>query len=160
MRVEPSTGAATSRVRPSGRAAATVLAGLAGLHVAWGLGSSFPLASRDELADAVVGAPTVPPPVACFSVAVALAAASALAADLSIGSVGVRRAGRGVVAGVLTTRGSLGLLGRTDLLSPTSTSARFRRLDRRAYSPLCLALAAAVCSGVHRDSPERPGAIS
>jgi hypothetical protein len=32
--------------------------------------------------------------------------------------------------------------GRTDLLSPGATSARFRAKDRRLYSPLCLALAA------------------
>jgi hypothetical protein len=36
-----------------------------------------------------------------------------------------------------------GLAGRTDLLSPGSDSERFRDLDRRFYSPLCLALAAA-----------------
>ncbi|MFF3128447.1 hypothetical protein ACFVRD_40665 [Streptomyces sp. NPDC057908] len=33
-------------------------------------------------------------------------------------------------------------VGRTDLLSPGSVSARFRRLDRLVYSPLCVALAA------------------
>ncbi len=39
-------------------------------------------------------------------------------------------------------RGALGLAGRTDIVSPGSVSERFRRLDRRCYSPLCLALAA------------------
>ncbi|MER5847790.1 hypothetical protein ABT126_12205 [Streptomyces sp. NPDC002012] len=33
-------------------------------------------------------------------------------------------------------------VGRTDLLSPGSVSARFRRLDRLAHSPLCVELAA------------------
>jgi hypothetical protein len=46
------------------------------------------------------------------------------------------------VAAVLSGRGLLGLAGRTDVVSPGSSSARFRRLDRRVYSPLCLALAA------------------
>ena len=43
---------------------------------------------------------------------------------------------------VLCLRGSLGLGGRTDILSPGSASQRFRRLDRTIYSPLCLGLAA------------------
>jgi hypothetical protein len=42
---------------------------------------------------------------------------------------------------VLAVRGTLGLAGMTHVLSPGSTSARFRTLDRRVYSPLCLALA-------------------
>jgi len=54
----------------------------------------------------------------------------------------LRRLGAGGVIAVLTTRGAFGLAGRTDLLSPGSTSEDFRRLDRRFYSPLCLALAA------------------
>jgi hypothetical protein len=39
-------------------------------------------------------------------------------------------------------RAVAGWLGRTDLISPGSDSVRFRRLDRRVYSPLCAALAA------------------
>jgi hypothetical protein len=35
----------------------------------------------------------------------------------------------------------LGLAGQTRLVSPVSVSARFTRLDRRVYSPLCLTLA-------------------
>jgi hypothetical protein len=38
------------------------------------------------------------------------------------------------------------MAGRTDLVSPGSISPRFRRLDRRYYSPLCLALAMAAGS--------------
>jgi hypothetical protein len=53
----------------------------------------------------------------------------------------MRRLGTGTVVAVLAGRGALGLAGRTRLVSPTSTSARFARLDRRVYSPLCLALA-------------------
>jgi hypothetical protein len=42
---------------------------------------------------------------------------------------------------VLAVRGGLGLAGRTDVMAPGSVSARFRRLDRAVYSPLCLLLA-------------------
>jgi Protein of unknown function (DUF3995) len=45
------------------------------------------------------------------------------------------------VAGVLGGRGALGLAGKTQVVSPSSDSARFSRLDRRVYSPLCLGLA-------------------
>lgn len=126
----------TVRVLTSG-----TLAGIAALHVAWGRGSAFPFASREELADAVIGSRAVPSPAACHAVAVALAAASALVADAPIAPPPLRRLGRGVVAAVLTVRGVAGLAGRTDLLSPGSASPRFRSLDRRFYSPLCLALA-------------------
>ena len=48
------------------------------------------------------------------------------------------------IAGVLGGRGVLGLAGRTSVVSPDSDGARFRRLDRRFYAPLCLGLAAGV----------------
>lgn len=135
-------------VRPTGSVAAAALAGIAGLHVAWGLGSSFPFASRDELADAVVGTPDVPPPAACYAVAGALVAASALTADLPIAPRRVRRLGRAGVAAVLGARGIMGLAGRTDLAAPGSSSPRFRRLDRRCFAPLCLLLAAGTATAV------------
>lgn len=121
---------------------AATLAGIAGVHVAWGRGSTFPFSSRDELADAVVGTQHVPSPAACYAVATALIAASGLVANVPIGPGSLRRAGRYGVAAVLATRGLAGMSGRTDLLSRGSASMRFRRLDRRIYSPLCLTLAA------------------
>ena len=123
-----------------GATAATLL-GLAGLHVAWGTGSSFPLPDRDALADAVVGRRSVPSPAACFAVAAALTVAAALVADVPGLPRGVQRLGVTGVAAVLTTRAALGFAGRTDAVSPGSASTRFRRLDRRVYSPLCAALA-------------------
>ena len=127
-------------VSRSGYAASVGLAGIAGLHIAWGLGASFPFGSRSELADAVVGAAVVPPPAACHAVAAALAVASGLCADLPVGSARLRRVGRMGVATLLAARGLMGLVGRTDLVSPGSSSPRFRRLDRRFYAPLCLFL--------------------
>jgi hypothetical protein len=123
-------------------ATAAALGALAGLHVAWGLGSSFPFRDADELADAVVGRRAVPPPGACFAVAGALLAATALVADVGGLPRSVQRLGVGGVAAVLATRAALGFAGRTDLAVPGSASPRFRRLDRGVYSPLCLALAA------------------
>ena len=121
---------------------ATALATVAGLHVAWGFGSSFPMADRAALADTVAGTTDVPPPAACHAVATALLAASALVLDVPVGPPWLRRTGRWVVAGVFTVRAVAGLSGRTNALVAGSESPRFRRLDRRYYAPLCLALAA------------------
>jgi hypothetical protein len=128
-------------VRRSTQLTATALAGIGLLHVAWGCGSSFPFRTRTDLADAVVGTQAVPSPAACAAVAGLLFAASALVADVPVCPSSLRRAGRRVVAGVLTARGVVGITGRTEMLSPGSTSPRFRILDRRVYSPLCIALA-------------------
>ncbi|MGH3587281.1 MAG: hypothetical protein ACRDQ0_13250, partial [Pseudonocardia sp.] len=54
----------------------------------------------------------------------------------------IQRLGVLGVISVLGLRGALGVAGRTDMMSPGSTSSRFRTLDRRIYGPLCLGLAA------------------
>ena len=126
------------------------LGALAAFHVAWGRGSSFPFRDGDELADAVAGRRAVPPPSACFAVAGALSVAATLVADVPRLPRHVQRIGVIGVAVVLATRGALGFAGRTDVVSPGSASARFRRLDRRVYSPLCLALAAGALSSRRR----------
>jgi hypothetical protein len=125
----------------AGAAASAGLLAAAALHAAWGAGSAWPFPDRAALADAVVGGTEVPAPGACFAVSGALVTAAALAAGWPARYPGLRRAGTGTVAGVLAGRGVLGLAGRTRLVSPVSASARFTRLDRRVYSPLCLALA-------------------
>lgn len=117
------------------------LAGIAGLHIAWGRGSSFPFPSDAELTDAVVGSNVVPSPAACNAVAAALLVSSALVLDVPLAPRSLRRTGRLGVAAVLGARAVAGLTGRTDVLVPGSASPRFRRLDRRFYGPLCLALA-------------------
>ena len=126
----------------------TALLALSGLHVAWAAGSSFPFADRDALADAVVGARVVPSRGACLAVAAALAVAGALVAGAPVVPRRLRPLGIASVAVVLGFRGAVGLAGRTDLLSPGSSSDRFRRLDRRYYSPLCLALAAGALTSI------------
>jgi hypothetical protein len=145
-------------VRLTGRLTAGVLGALSVLHVAWGLGSSFPFRSRAELADAVIGTSTVPPPPACFAVAGALAAGAALVADVVPISPTLRRSGVRGVASVLGLRGALGLVGKTERLAPGSNSERFVHLDRRLYAPLCLALSVGCLSSLMKDAPtKQPG---
>jgi hypothetical protein len=94
----------------------------------------------------VIGSDAVPAAAACNAVAAALFTASALVAGIPVIPRRWRAVGRVGVATVLATRGLAGMFGRTDVLSPGSTSAKFRRLDRRFYAPLCLALAAGAFS--------------
>jgi hypothetical protein len=134
------------------RLTAGTLFGVAALHAAWGAGKSFPFRDREHLADAVVGNAAVPPAPACYAVAGALTAAAALVQGFPAGHPTLRRVGLLGVAVVLGGRGVLGLTGRTDLVSPARTSARFRRLDRNLYSPLCLALASGAWSAANAPS--------
>src|SRR3954463_9017151 len=64
------------------RSAAVTLLGLAGLHVAWASGSSWPADDRAELADLMAGRAggSVPSPAQCLAVATLLTSASALVA--------------------------------------------------------------------------------
>lgn len=130
------------------RAGATTLLGIGGLHASWAFGSSWPADDRDELADLMAGrvGGSVPSPAACLVVAALLASASALVAGRPHSSPRLRRTGTIGVAAVLGLRGACGMAGRTDIVSPGSTSPRFRRLDRRFYSPLCLFLSAVAAS--------------
>jgi hypothetical protein len=122
--------------------AAGLLAGAAALHVAWGTGSSWPAATRRELADMVAGTDVFPDRSACFTVAAALSVAAGVVAVGADGPVG--RAARACIAGGLAVRGVAGLTGSTRLLVPWTPSPRFVGLDRRVHGPLCLAIAALV----------------
>ena len=100
--------------------------------------------TRAALSDEVAGRASQDPPssAACLGVAALLTTAAALVEGHPRGRPAVARVGAAGVVTVLTVRGSLGLAGRTDLLSAGSTSAAFRSRDRRIYSPVCLVLAA------------------
>ena len=74
------------------------------LHAAWGRGATFPFHDRDGLNDAVIGRRTTPSPAACFAVAGALIAATALVADVPHLPRGLQRLGVTGVATVLATR--------------------------------------------------------
>jgi Protein of unknown function (DUF3995) len=123
------------------RLTSAALIGLAGLHVAWGLGSALPFAERGQLADSVVGTKEVPPPLACFTVAAALAAGSALVLNVPMLPSSLRRSGLIAMAGAFGVRAILGFAGNTDVILPGSTSDRFVSLDRQFYAPLCVGLA-------------------
>jgi hypothetical protein len=120
------------------------LVGLAALHVAWGRGSSFPLADRDDLAEAVIGISSVPGPLPCFGVAAGLLVAASAVQNRPRWPSRLRHLAMTGIAGVLGGRALLGLAGKTSVVSRGSHGACFRRLDRRFYAPLCLGLAAGV----------------
>lgn len=125
----------------SARLTAGTLLGIAGLHVAWGRGSSFRFATTAELTDAVVGADVVPSPPARYAVAGLLTIAAGSTLGLPTPRSRLRRLAVVGAAATLATRAAFGFAGRTDLLVPGSSSSRFRRNDRRLFAPLCAALA-------------------
>lgn len=123
--------------------AAAALAALGALHVAWAAGSPWPCQDRDALAAAAAGRPrsSMPGPAPSLAVAGLLASAAALcAAGRCRPASRAARAGRTVVTGVLLARGSAGLVSPS--LAGTAPAPPFPALNRAAYSPLCLALAA------------------
>ena len=128
--------------RSTSTTTAVVLAGIGALHVAWGLGSSFPFRDRAALADTVVGNDAVPGRSASLAVAGLLGLAAGLVADVLPLPPTLRRVGVAGVATALASRAAFGFAGRTERLVAGSNSPRFVSADRRVYSPLCAALAA------------------
>jgi hypothetical protein len=79
-----------------------------------------------------------------FAVAAALLFASSAVQNRPRWPSRLRHLAHAASAGVLGGRGLLGLVGKTSVVSPGSDGARFRRLDRQVYAPLCLGLAGGV----------------
>ncbi|MFF2076248.1 DUF3995 domain-containing protein [Kitasatospora sp. NPDC058162] len=138
-------------------AGVVVSAGLAvtgALHAVWVV-TPWPLRTPEEFADTVVGTGEgVPPAAACLAVAGLLGTASYLVAAEAgvlpaLGPRQLRRAGVRTVAGGLLARGLGGpvVFGRL-----SERSARFRRLNVRYYSPLCVALGAGAAAVGWRGS--------
>ncbi|MFI6155793.1 DUF3995 domain-containing protein [Kitasatospora sp. NPDC051170] len=129
-------------VKATGVVVAAGMGVVGALHAVWAV-SPWPLRTPEEFADVVVGTGEgVPPAAACLGVAGLLGAASYLVAAEAgvvpaVGPARVRRAGVRTVSAVMLARGvgGLALFG-----TVVERSERFRRLDRRYYSPLCLAL--------------------
>jgi uncharacterized protein DUF3995 len=111
--------------------ASAALLAIGSLHVAWGLGATWPRIDRDRAN-----------PRACFAVAGLLGVAAGLVAGRPRRAPRLSRLGARAVTGVLATRGAFGMAGRTELLASGASSADFRRMDQRVYSPVCLTLAA------------------
>ena len=126
------------------RVASTGLLALAGLHVVWATGSSWPMRSEGELVDTVTGRSggKAPGPVACLAVAGALTTAAALVSGRPHRAPCISRLGSVGVVTAFTVRGAFGLAGRTDILVPGSSSEKFRARDRQLFAPTCLTIAA------------------
>lgn len=141
MASAPPSSPSPSEPRFAPRCAAGAFTALGALHVLWATGSSWPAADAGTISGRS-GASASPGPVACLAVAGLLGTAAALVTGHPRARPGLARTGSAGVTATFALRGALGLAGRTDLLSPGSTSLRFRELDRRYYGPLCLGLAA------------------
>jgi hypothetical protein len=120
------------------------------LHVLW-VYSPWPCRTRDELARNVVGRPTGDLPAIFAPLSVLVAALLVAAAHVVAATAGivpsflpdvVVSVGAAGVAVVLGTRGVAGLA--QSGLGLGEAPARYRHLDVRVYSPLCLALTALV----------------
>ena len=110
-------------------------------HFLWSIGRSWPIRDPDLLPRAVIGMPGVTrvPRLASFGVAVAVTLTGIVAlalADDTGGGVPLTILG-GLVALVFLGRGILGYLPQWAARTPVEP---FRTLDRKTYSPLCLAL--------------------
>ena len=138
---------------PVVRGTAVALGTAAAVHVAWGLRVDVPGVDADRMAEAVAGSGPAPGPAACFAVAGALTTAAALLLGAPRSHPGLVRAGRCGLALALGGRAILGLTGRTDLVAPGEVTDRFRRWDRRVYTPLCLALTAGTLRALALDRP-------
>ena len=122
-----------------------VMVALAGLHAYWGLGGLWPGTDQQSLARIVVGVPGIrrmPPPAACLAVSVVLLVVG-LWPLLATFVVPTNRLalfmnlnGAGCMA-VFLARGIAGYLPFWRRLHPEQP---FADLDRRFYSPFCLAL--------------------
>jgi Protein of unknown function (DUF3995) len=136
--------------RSVGTVAAITIEAIGLLHLAWGFGLTAPAATRQALAQAVVGTTVFPSTASCVVVAALLGAAGVIVAGRAHPKSAISKAlppilsrtGAGAVSAVLALRGGLGLLG--GVLGVPATTSTFRMLNLAIYSPLCLALALAI----------------
>ncbi|WP_157882161.1 DUF3995 domain-containing protein [Streptomyces rubellomurinus] len=149
-----------SAVKATGVAVSAAMAAVGVLHAVWAV-TPWPVRDPKEFAETMIGeGDEMPPPVACLAVAGMFGTASYLVASEAgvvpaVGPKALRRLGLRTVSGVMLGRGIGGLalfgtvIGRTD---------RFLRMDRRYYSPLCLALGAgtALVAGRRAGAADRP----
>ena len=134
----------------AGGVAAAVLLVIGAFHV-WWVRSPWPCATRQDLARNVVGRPEgdLPPIFAPLSILVGAllgVAAHLVAAEADVVPAGLPdglvTAGTCGVATVLFVRGVAGFV--QSGLELGVAPARYRHLDVRVYSPLCVALAALI----------------
>ena len=125
-----------------------VFLALAALHLYWGLGGFWPGRDADSLRLLVVGTPAGPMYglAACAAVAAALTGAAAVigAGHMGIASGGLRSM---IVCGYIVLIAVFGLRGLAPYVTSIFDYARgssFFELNRTCFSPLCLAIAAAL----------------
>src|ERR1700710_2922950 len=123
-----------------------VLAAIAAVHVAWGLGARWPRKTEGELVTTVIGhkRDTMPSPFQCYIAALAIFIPGAIALMLAglvqtpLPPCLVLLAGAGAAL-VFSVRGIAGYVPAWRAFHPREP---FASLDRHYYSPLCLLLAA------------------
>lgn len=142
---------------PVAIATAVGLGSISALHVLWGRGSTFPFQQRHDLNDHVVGQQVNPSPAACNTVACLLAVAAVSVERAARGSSSVAKIAAAGCGAVLATRAGLGFSGRTHLAVPGSTSATFRRNDRRIFGPTCAILSLGAAYAAMGPTGARPG---
>lgn len=124
-------------------AAPLSLAALAALHGYWALGGQWPGNKDGSLGETVVGpGAELPPPSAVWAVTGLLtgSAAAVASAAAAWGPTRLARAISRATGAALLARGAIGL----PVSHLTGRYTRYGRLDILVYSPLCLALGAAV----------------
>ncbi len=113
-------------------------------HFIWSLGGTWPIRDEALLAKTVTGFPDrtrMPPRLASFGVAVAVLAAGIIALSLADRSAGgLWLSALGVLVGLVFL--ARGFAGYTAWFAKFTPEQPFRSLDRKIYSPLCLALGA------------------
>ncbi|MEH3078744.1 MAG: DUF3995 domain-containing protein [Quadrisphaera sp.] len=113
------------------------------LHVCWALGSHWPASSGSDLADAVVGAQALPARVPTAVVSVGLVSGAVIVSG-ALGRPRARRSAAVALGGAFVARGALGGSAAARRITASAPSARFVRLDRRCYRPLCAAIGVAL----------------
>ncbi|WP_433675754.1 DUF3995 domain-containing protein [Microbacterium gorillae] len=126
------------------------LTGVGVVHLAWSMGSTWPVKNRKLLASATVGNPrAMPAPGPTAMVGTVAIVGGAVTA----GALGESRPivfGRRLAGLALITRAVLGGEFALQVLGMGPADARFRRLDARYYRPLCAVLGIAVLLGSRR----------
>lgn len=125
--------------------AIAILAVIALFHALWGLGFSMPAADRVSLAHMVIGQAKVPPPAACFVVALGvsgIALAAALAGGLIAGPVSLVPVARILCWLAVALFAARAVGGYLPQFEQVFSLEPFRTFNRLVYSPLCAFLAA------------------
>jgi hypothetical protein len=135
-----------SALRPVALATAGALLGVGGIHLAWALGSTWPLDDPESLARTVLGIPgaeAMPTPAMTLGIVGALTTAAAAAVARCSLSLRTRTISRVLTLGagsVLALRGVSGFA--EAIFMPEMTTPEFRTMNLLLYSPVTLALAA------------------